>query len=118
MSLRDRKKQARRIFGTFRFGANHAGDQDVLVGEVPSREWRRGAVQMIVNAPNSASLVKVSTRGGDVSVREVDGRAEVDTGGGDVNVDDIGSYANVTSNGGNVFVGDRARRPSIALRQR
>lgn len=101
----DTEAQARRLFDSYHFTASRSDDQNVFTGDVPSREWRRGSVQIIINAPRQEELVKVSTRGGDVNVSHISGRAEVETGGGRVTVDDIGQSANISSGGGNVHIG-------------
>ncbi|MEO8724979.1 MAG: DUF4097 family beta strand repeat-containing protein [Acidobacteriaceae bacterium] len=99
------EEQARQLFDSYHFSASRSEGQLVFTGDVPSREWRRGSVQIAIVSASQLSDVKVSTRGGDINVSHIKGRAEIETGGGRVETDDIGENVNISSGGGNVHIG-------------
>jgi len=96
---------ARKQFEMYRVNAGRQGDFAVLRGSLEGNVRRMNA-DVLVQAPRSTELVKVSTEGGNETISGFNGRVDAQTGGGNINLDDIAGAVSASSGGGNVTVGN------------
>jgi len=95
---------ARREFAQWRFLAALLAEGSVLAGDTADGHFHSEA-NLIVRVPRATELVRAFTHGGNESVANIAGRAEVSTGGGNLYLDNIGGTVTAATAGGNVEVG-------------
>ncbi|MFI5088655.1 MAG: DUF4097 family beta strand repeat-containing protein [Terriglobales bacterium] len=99
------ESQARHQFETFIVRASQKSDFAVLEAEC-SGHREKIAVDISVNVPRDLALVKIETRGGNVSVTDIAGRVEAETAGGSIHINDIGGAVKAETSGGSIDVGN------------
>jgi DUF4097 and DUF4098 domain-containing protein YvlB len=92
---------AQREFASLRFTATNGGDIALFHGEC----GMRGYVGFDLNVPAQTKFVRIDTRGGTISAKNIAGRVEAVTGGESIQLDDIGGSAYAFSGGGNIEIG-------------
>lgn len=95
------EEAARREFATLRFTASNSGDVALFRGECGAK----GYVGFDLNVPPQTSFVRLDTKGGTISAKNVAGRVEAVTGGESIQLDDIGGSAFASSGGGDIDIG-------------
>ncbi len=94
---------ARREFERFRVNASRTGDAAVIVGESDEHSFRRFSVDFALDVPPNVDA-RVDTQGGSVSVRGINGRADLNSGGGSLRLENVGGAVIARSGGGAVDV--------------
>ncbi len=105
---------ARSEFERFRVSASRSGDTAVIQGDSEGHAFRRFSAEFTINVPRSLEAVKVGTKGGSVSARNVAGRVELVSGGGGVSLANIGGPVTATSGGGGIEL--NGANSDVALR--
>ena len=101
------EQEARKQFETIHISAGNSGETAWIRGQSPRyySSGREFHADFEVTVPNSIDLVNAHTGGGNLSVRNIQGKLEAETGGGNVDLDNISDDIEAQSGGGNVNVG-------------
>lgn len=94
---------ARREIERMRFTTLNSGGMARLQAECEGSNG--GSIDFEVQVPEQTEFLKLETRGGAVSAKNVRGRVEATTGGGNIQLDEIGGVVSVASAGGQIDIG-------------
>lgn len=94
---------ARREIGHMHFTTANSGEMVRLQADCEGSSG--GYIDFEVQVPTHTTALKLETRGGAVSAKDIQGRVEATTGGGNIQLDRIGGVVFVASAGGQIDIG-------------
>lgn len=97
------QEAARREIERMHFTTVNAGDMVRLQADCEGSNG--GYIDFEVQVPAQTAALKLETKGGAVSAKNVKGRVEAATGGGNIQLDQIGGFVSVASAGGQIDIG-------------
>lgn len=94
---------ARREIERMRFTTLNSGGLARLVADCEGSNG--GSIDFEVQVPEQTGFLKLETKGGAVSAKNIRGKVEATTGGGNIQLDQIGGLITVASAGGGIEIG-------------
>ncbi len=95
------RKEAETVLDKSKSSVKKEGNVIEIGGEYYSRDWIKSSFTIM--APASFN-VEVDTRGGDISISDIDGGLGLKTSGGDIKIDNIGGEVKARTSGGDIKV--------------
>jgi DUF4097 and DUF4098 domain-containing protein YvlB len=96
--------EARRILQWFRVAASTHGSTALLEGLWEGSFPAKFAAEVLLQVPQNLAQTRLSTEGGNISVRNIAGRVEVASGGGNLQLAGISGPVVAETGGGNISV--------------
>lgn len=103
---------ARREIGRMHFTTQSSGAMVRLQADCEGSNG--GYMDFEVRVPASTAQLKLETRGGAVTAKNIDGKVEANTGGGNIQLDEIGGVISVASSGGGIDIGKAGSDVQVA----
>jgi hypothetical protein len=105
--------EAQKYLNSFHFRAASSLEEALIEGNWTHPAPRKFSAEILVQVPRELELVRVRTKGGDLSVRNLAARLEAQSGGGNVQVADITGPISAVTSGGSVEVSNVPRELTL-----
>jgi hypothetical protein len=107
------QEDARAYLNAFHVTASARPEEALIEGRWTRTPPRKCAAEILIHVPKALSIVRVKTKGGDLTVSNLEGSVEAQSGGGNMQLDDIYGPINAQTSGGSVEVSNVPRELTL-----
>lgn len=103
-SYRGNQEEAKRFFANFPVKIHKKSDSVIISAEWQGGNVRNAGAEFELIVPRNSLLVRATTAGGSIAVRQINGKVTLETAGGSITLDQIKGMASAQTAGGSISV--------------